>query len=234
MSNDPVITHYNRPPPSTILNQLVDMAAEHLTSIGTLAVPPSNELFSLHQTALGIEVGQYLASMGYSPERRSEVIVATEADKPSHALAFLLYQPLEGVPDACGVSYMAVRASHRNKGIGRLMMQEMLARYPHAELSCFVEKVPIYEALGFQVVGHRETQVRMNTRSYSADGVMAVLDVRAIYQMPPVLAIQQHLLQKYGRKAMLSAEKKLERQAQQINRKAVAFVNERLGVETGE
>lgn len=234
MSNDPVITHYNRPPPSTILNQLVDMAAEHLTSIGTLAVPPSNELYSLHQTALGLEVGQYLSSMGYSPQRRSEVIVATEAGKPGHALAFLLYQPLEGVSDACGVSYMAVRASHRNNGIGRLMTQEMLARYPHAELSCFVEKVPVYEALGFQVVGHRETQVRMNTRSYSADGVIAVLDVGAIYQMGPVLEVQQQLLQKYGRKALLSAEKKLERHAQQINRKAVAFVNERLGVVLGE
>lgn len=232
MSHVPTLTHFNRPPPSVILDQLVEMTGENLTSLGTRAVPVSNELFPLYQATLAIEVGQYLVSMGYSPERCSEVIVATEPSKPSQVIGYLLYQPLAGVADACGVSYMIVRASNRRQGIGRLMIQEMLARYPHAELSCFVEKVPVYEAMGFQVIGYRETQVRMNTRDHSADGVMAVLNVAEIYQMPQVLAIHQGLLQKHGRKALVNAEKKIERQVEQIKRKVVAFVNERMAIAT--
>jgi Acetyltransferase (GNAT) family. len=137
--------------------------------------------------------------------------------------------PVKDDPDACGVAYMAVSASHRRQGIARRMLQEMVGRYPHAELTCAVAKVPYFEAMGFQVVGVRATQVLMNTRDHGTDGLMAVLDVAPIYSSLEVRQIHTYLLQKHGKRAMLDAEKQRDRHLDQMTRKANEFVRERLG-----
>jgi hypothetical protein len=109
------------------------------------------------------------------------------------------------------------------------MLQEMVGRYPHAELTCAVAKVPYFEAMGFQVVGVRATQVLMNTRDHGSDGLMALLDVASIYSSLEVRQIHTYLLQKHGKRAMLDAEKQRDRHLDQMTRKANEFVRERLG-----
>jgi hypothetical protein len=106
-------------------------------------------------------------------------------------------------------------------------MQDVLARYPHAELACAVEKVPAFEALGFQVRAARGTQVLMNTRDYGTNGLMGVLDVAAIYSSLEVRQIHTYLLQKHGKRAMVDAEKQRDRHLDQLTRKVRLFVQER-------
>jgi len=142
---------------------------------------------------------------------------------------FLLSLPVKDDPEACGVAYMAVHASHRRKGVARAMMQDMLARYPHAELTCAVEKVPAFESMGFQLRGVRGTQVLMNTRDYSTDGLMGLLDVASIYSSLEVRQIHTYLLQKHGKRAMIDAEKQRDRHFDQMTHKARMFVHARLG-----
>jgi len=221
------LTHYETPCPEPINAQILQMVVDNLTDISMVAIPPSNLLYNVYQYAIGYEVHLYLEALGGSKGIAVELIVALDAQE--QVIGFLLYLPVKDDPEACGVAYMAVHASHRRKGVARAMMQDMLARYPHAELTCAVEKVPAFESMGFQLRGVRGTQVLMNTRDYSTDGLMGLLDVASIYSSLEVRQIHTYLLQKHGKRAMVDAEKQRDRHFDQMTHKARMFVHARLG-----
>jgi ribosomal protein S18 acetylase RimI-like enzyme len=222
------LTHYETPCPEPINSQILQMVVDYLTDISMVAIPPSNLLYNVYQYAIGYEVHLYLEAVGGAKGIAVELIVAMDEQDPGKVLGFLLYLPVKDDPEACGVAYMAVQASYRRQGVARAMMQDMLARYPHAELTCAVEKVSVYESLGFQVRGVRGTQVLMNTREYSTEGLMGLLDVASIYSSLEVRQIHTYLLQKHGKRAMIDAEKQRDRQFDQMTRKAQVFVRGRL------
>ncbi|AUO23680.1 GNAT family N-acetyltransferase [Pseudomonas sp. NC02] len=221
------LTHYETPCPEPINAQILQMVVDYLTDISMVAIPPSNLLYNVYQYAIGYEVHLYLEALGGSKGIAVELIVALDAQE--QVIGFLLYLPVKDDPEACGVAYMAVHASHRRKGVARAMMQDILARYPHAELTCAVEKVPAFESMGFQLRGVRGTQVLMNTRDYSTDGLMGLLDVASIYSSLEVRQIHTYLLQKHGKRAMVDAEKQRDRHFDQMTHKARMFVHARLG-----
>lgn len=221
------LTHYETPCPEPINAQILQMVVDYLTDISMVAIPPSNLLYNVYQYAIGYEVHLYLEALDGSKGIAVELIVALDAQE--QVIGFLLSLPVKDDPEACGVAYMAVHASHRRKGVARAMMQDMLARYPHAELTCAVEKVPAFESMGFQLRGVRGTQVLMNTRDYSTDGLMGLLDVASIYSSLEVRQIHTYLLQKHGKRAMVDAEKQRDRHFDQMTHKARMFVHARLG-----
>ena len=221
------LTRYTTPCPEPINAQILQMVVDYLTDISMVAIPPSNLLYNVYQYAIGYEVHLYLEALDGSKGIAVELIVALDAQE--QVIGFLLYLPVKDDPEACGVAYMAVHASHRRKGVARAMMQDMLARYPHAELTCAVEKVPAFESMGFQLRGVRGTQVLMNTRDYSTDGLMGLLDVASIYSSLEVRQIHTYLLQKHGKRAMVDAEKQRDRHFDQMTHKARMFVHARLG-----
>lgn len=223
------ITLFEPPPPEPIKSQILQMVVDYLTDISMVAIAPSNPLYNLYQYGIGYEVHLYLDAMDGSKGIPVQLIVASDAQDPDTVVGFLLYLPVKDDPEACAVAYMAVQASHRRRGVGRAMLQEMLGRYPHAELACIVGKVPVFESMGFQVLGARGPQVVMNTRDHGTDGLLAVLDVAPIYSSLEVRQIHTYLLQQHGKKAMVDAEKKRDRHLDQMTRHAMAFVLERLG-----
>lgn len=222
------LTHYTSPCPEPVNSQILQMVVDYLTDISSVALPPSNLLYNIYQYAIGYEVHLYLEALGGAKGIAVELIVATDEQDPAKVIGFLLYLPVKDDPEACGVAYMAVHASHRRQGVARAMMDEMLSRYPHGELTCTVEKVRAFESMGFQVRGVRGTQVLMNTRDYSTDGLMGVLDVASIYSSLEVRQIHTYLLQKHGKRAMIDAEKQRDRHFDQMTRKARLFVQSRL------
>lgn len=221
------LTHYTSQCPEPVNSQILQMVVDYLTDISSVALPPSNLLYNIYQYAIGYEVHLYLEALGGAKGIAVELIVATDEQDPAKVVGFLLYLPVKDDPEACGVAYMAVHASHRRQGVARAMMDEMLSRYPHGELTCTVEKVPAFESMGFQVRGVRGTQVLMNTRDYSTDGLMGVLDVASIYSSLEVRQIHTYLLQKHGKRAMIDAEKQRDRHFDQMTRKAQLFVQVR-------
>lgn len=225
----PQIIHYKTPCPEHFNNQILQLVVDNLTDISMVAIAPSNLLYNLYQYAIGYEVHLYLEALNGTKGIDVELIVATDLDDPETVIGFLLYLPVKDDPEACAVAYMAVHASHRRQGMARRMLREMVGRYPHAELSCAVSKVPYFEAMGFQVIGARETQVLMNTRDHGSDGLRALLDVAPIYSSLEVRQIHTYLLQKHGKRAMLDAEKQRDRHLDQLTRKASEFARERLG-----
>ena len=222
------LTHYTTPCPEPVNSQILQMVVDYLTDISSVALPPSNLLYNVYQYAIGYEVHLYLEAVGGAKGIAVELIVAMDEQDPAKVIGFLLYLPVKDDPEACGVAYMAVHASHCRQGVARAMMDEMLSRYPHGELTCTVEKVPAFESMGFQVRGVRGTQVLMNTRDYSTDGLMGVLDVASIYSSLEVRQIHTYLLQKHGKRAMIDAEKQRDRHFDQMTRKARLFVQSRL------
>ena len=222
------LTHYTSPCPEPVNSQILQMVVDYLTDISSVALPPSNLLYNIYQYAIGYEVHLYLEALDGAKGIAVELIVATDEQDPAKVIGFLLYLPVKDDPEACGVAYMAVHASHRRQGVARAMMDEMLSRYPHGELTCTVEKVPAFESMGFQVRGVRGTQVLMNTRDYSTDGLMGVLDVASIYSSLEVRQIHTYLLHKHGKRAMIDAERQRDRHFDQMTRKARLFVQSRL------
>ncbi|KAA0980523.1 GNAT family N-acetyltransferase [Pseudomonas sp. ANT_H12B] len=225
----PQITYFKTPCPEHINSQILQMVVDNLTDISMVAIPPSNLLYNIYQYAIGFEVHLYLEALNGAKGIAVELLVATDDDDPEKVVGFLLYLPVKDDPEACGVAYMAVDGGHRRQGIARRMLREMVGRYPHAELTCAVNKVPYFESMGFQVVGVRGTQVLMNTRDHGSDGLMGLLDVASIYSSLEVRQIHTYLLQKHGKRAMVDAEKQRDRHLDQMTRKANEFVRERLG-----
>lgn len=221
------LTRYTTPCPEPINSQILQMVVDNLTDISSVALPPSNLLYNIYQYAIGFEVHLYLQALDGSKGIAVELIVATSAQDPEKIIGFLLYLPVKDDPEACGVAFMAVQAGSRRQGVARGMMQEVLARYPHAELACAVDKVPAFAAMDFQVRGARGTQVLMNTRAYATDGLMGVLDVAAIYSSLEVRQIHTYLLQKHGKRAMVDAEKQRDRHLDQLAHKVRLFVQGR-------
>jgi ribosomal protein S18 acetylase RimI-like enzyme len=219
------LTRYTTPCPEPINSQILQLAVDNLTDISSVALAPSNLLYNIYQYAIGFEVHLYLEALDGSKGIRVELVVALQDET---VVGFCLYLPVKGDPQACGVAFMAVHAGSRRQGVARAMLDDVLARYPHAELACSVEKVPAFEAMGFKARGARGTQVLMNTRDYGTDGLMGVLDVAAVYSSLEVRQIHTYLLQKHGKRAMVDAEKQRDRHLDQLTRKVRVFVDQRL------
>ena len=223
------LTHYASPCPEPVNSQILQMVVDYLTDISMVAIPPSNLLYNIYQYAIGYEVHLYLEALGGGKGIAVELIVAMDEQDPAKVIGFLLYLPVKDDPEACGVAYMAVQSGHRRQGVARRMLREMVGRYPHAELTCAVAKVPWFESMGFQVLGARGTQVLMNTRDHRSDGLMGLLDVASIYSSLEVRQIHTYLLQKHGKRAMVDAEKQRDRHLDQLTFKANEYVRGRLG-----
>jgi ribosomal protein S18 acetylase RimI-like enzyme len=223
------LIHLDTPPPEFIDSQIMQMVVDYVTDISMVAIAPSNPLYKLYQYGIGYEVHMYLEAMNGAKGIAVELIVALDPEDPQQVAGFALYLPMKNDPEACAVAYMGVRTVDRRKGIARAMLDAVIARYPHAELACFVTKVPYFEAMGFQVIGARGPQVVMNTRDHSSQGLVAVIDVAPIYNSLEVRQIHTYLLGQLGKRAMADAEKQRDRHLDQLTRQANAFVRERLG-----
>ncbi|HLD66349.1 MAG TPA: GNAT family N-acetyltransferase, partial [Pseudomonas sp.] len=219
--------HLDNPPPESLKSQVLQMVVDYFSDISPVSLTPSNPLYQLYQYVIGFEVHLYLQAMDAARETSARLILALDDQDPSQVLGFALYLPVMDNPEACTLAYLAVQSSHRRHGMARALLQHMTTRRPHAELACVAGKVPIFEALGFQVLAARGPQVLMNTREDGADGSVAVQDLAPIYQSREVRQIHAYLVQQHGKKAMGEAEKKRDRQLDQMARQAQALVDER-------
>ncbi len=201
------LTHLNTPPPESMKKQVLQMVVDYLSDISAVSLPPSNPLYQLYQYVVGLEVHRYLDSMDGAQAGKPELIMALDADDPASLLGFALYLPYVDDPDACSLLYLAVQDSHRRQGIGRAMVEEMLARYPHGEVACVAGKVPYFQSLGFQPLAARGPQVLMNTRSQASSGLVAVQDLEPIFKSEEVRQIHSYLVKQHGAQVMGDAEK---------------------------
>ncbi|WP_312478786.1 GNAT family N-acetyltransferase [Stutzerimonas nitrititolerans] len=215
------LTHLDTPPPESMKSQVLQMVVDYLGDISAVSLTSGNPLYPLYQYVVGFEVHRYLDSMDGAQAGKPELIMTLDADDPARLLGFALYLPYVDDPDACSLVYLAVQESHRRQGIGRAMVEEMVARYPHAEVACVAGKVPYFEALGFLPLTARGPQVMMNTRSQTSNGALAVQDLEPIFHSKEVRQIHGYLVKQHGEKAMSDAEKERDRLLDQLARQAL-------------
>lgn len=108
---------------------------------------------------------------------------------------------------------MAVKKSHRRRGLGSTMMREAIARYPNVELIFPVKEVSFYQQMGVQVIDAENTQVVMNTTSENTPGLMGIVNADQILHSPQAKKIHAQLVGRSGVKVMANAEKQLQREA---------------------
>lgn len=221
------LVNLDTPPPESLKSQVLQMVVDYFSDVSPVPLTPSNPLYQLYQYVIGYEVHLYLQAMDSAVESTARLILALDDEDPSQVLGFALYLPSQDDAEACTLAYMAVRASHRRRGIARALVQQMVKHRPHAELACAANKVPTFESMGFQVLAAQGPQVLLNTRDHRSDGMVAVQDLAPIYQSKEVRQIHAYLLQQYGRKAMSEAEKKRDRLLDQMAHQAQALVKER-------
>lgn len=222
------LTHFDGPVSEPVNSQIVQMVVDQITELSMMDITPSNLLYNIYQYTLGFEVHLYLEALGGTKGIAVELIIATDDQAPDTVTGFALYLPVKDDPQACGIAYMAEQTGQSGRGVTQALLHEVMRRYPHTELTCSVRKVADFEAMGLQVLGTRGPQVVMNTRNHGTDGLMGVLDVSAVYSSTEVRQIHTYLLNRHGKKAMIDAEKKRDRQIDQLTAKARSFVAERL------
>ena len=221
------IIHYKTAVPQALALQVLGLAVANVTDIAMVNVPATNPLHAVYQYAIGAEVRAYLDAMDGSIGIPVELIAALNSENTSEAIGFLLYLPVSGARDACGVTYMAVKEGFRRQGVAKEMMAELLRRYPHAALTCVVEKVPYYEAMGYQVIGTRGPQVSMNTRDHECAGRMGVINVEPIYGSQEVRDIYAALARKHGIPRIQQAETDLSNHVNGLTAQVEEFIKGR-------
>ncbi|CAE6916297.1 GNAT family N-acetyltransferase [Pseudomonas marincola] len=221
------LVHLETPPPEDLKSQVLQMVVDYFSDISPVSLTPSNPLYQLYQYVIGYEVHLYLQAMNSDQQSSARLILALDDEDPSQVLGFALYLPSEDDEQACTLAYMAVQADHRRSGIARAMLKKMIAHRPHAELACAADKVPTFEALGFQVLAAQGPHVVMSTRNYRSAGMVAVQDLAPIFQATEVRQIHAYLLKQHGKKAMSDAESKRDRVLDQVAYQAELLVKER-------
>lgn len=214
-------------PPESLKSQVLQMVVDHFSDISPVPLTPSNPLFQLYQYVIGFEVHLYLQAMDGTADSSAHLILALDDEDPSRVLGFALYLPSQDDTEACTLAYIAVQPHHRRHGIARAMLQKMIEHRPHAELACAAGKVPVFEAMGFQVLAAQGPHVLMNTRDHRSNGMVAVQDLAPIYQSREVRQIHTYLVKQNGSKAMREAEKKRDRLLDQMTWQAQSLLKER-------
>lgn len=221
----PTLTHLTSPPPESLKSQVLQLVLDCFSDLSPAPLTPSNPLYPLYQYVIGHEVQLYLQAMGREPASSARLILALDDEDPSQVLGFALYLPSVGDPEASTLLYTAVQARQRRRGIARAMLAQMQQLHPHAALACVADRVPVFQALGFQVLGARGPQVLMNSRQQASDGWVAVQDLAPIFQSREVRQIHSYLLKQHGERAMRDAEKQRDRLLVQLARQAAARVD---------
>jgi GNAT superfamily N-acetyltransferase len=223
------LTQLNGPPPEALKTQVLQMMVDYFSDISPISLTPSNPLYQLYQYVIGYQMHLYLQAMDSAQASSPQLILALDDQDPSQVLGFALYLPSKDDSEAGTLVYLAVQASQRRHGMARAMLQRMLTRHPHAELACVANQVPIFEAMGFQVLTAHGPQVLMSTRDYRSDGMLAVQDLTPIYQSEEVRQIHAYLVKQHGKRVMTEAEKQRDRLLDQMTLRAQTLVRERCG-----
>lgn len=221
---------FENTPQEHVTRQVLRLVEDNASELSSWSIPRSNIQYELHQWALVAEVKQYLQLMGKLSSAPSELAVAL--DDATNVIGFVLYLPTPTNPEACGISYMAVAAGARRQGVARAMMEQLVERYPHVELTCAVHLVPLYERIGFQVIegSDHPTQVVMNTRSYSTTAEMRPLNVEDLFHSEEAQRFQQRFVRDHGRAAVVQSYEQIRRHIKQLQQQVQFYVSNRRAV----
>jgi GNAT superfamily N-acetyltransferase len=222
------LAHLSSPPPESLKSQVQQMVVDYFADVSAVPLLPSNPLYQLYQYVIGYELHLHLQTMNGEAEGPVQLLLALDDEDPARVLGFALHLPSPDDAAACTLAYLAVHSEHRAQGIGRALLQRVLERRPHLELACVADKVPLFEALGLQVLAAQGALVVMSSRDYRSSGMVAVADLAPVFASTEVRQIHAYLLKQHGQRAMQQAEKQRDAHLDTLALQAQQLVDERL------
>lgn len=192
----------------------VDLIEKHLR-------PGGGPTGSMCQTTVEVEVRTYLSEV-LTGEFGLKVAPVVAKDECNNLIGFAI--ALEGKLDTdCGLNYAVVHKDYRRQGVLRAMIHELQARYRFIGLSCKLDKVPYYEALGFRITGPQKVQVAM---SWGLDKPHADMVILGFDQSDEVQGAKAAFARLNGAKAQKILRKLGEAQREQAE-KVLAYLEKR-------
>lgn len=143
------------------LEQAVRLASSNYVELINKFVRPYGPTSGLCKVQVETEVKAYLEDVLYKNMGTDAGAVFVKDIGTGEVIGFSIY--LSGLnPTDCGLNYMVVDKRHRRQGIMKAMVDEIRKTHLFIGLSCNIDKVPYYEAIGFVVTGPELSQVAMS------------------------------------------------------------------------
>lgn len=161
--------------PGGLFNAVMAMAEDNLVSLSKQVITEDSPIFGLARVKLLQEIGRYLDGIGQPGIPFHLIVALKEEADGDRLLGFMVYTTrIQGDPSVAGLNYAAVAKPERRKGVLREMMATLQSSYPIVALTCSIENVPIYEALGFYPKGASGTHVTMESAPLPPGQTMCV------------------------------------------------------------
>ena len=161
----------------------------------------------------------------------AEVIVAVDDSvAPEKLVGFITYKPRSPALTSASIAYAVVDAAYRGRGLLKAMLNELLSHYPNLGLDCPVALVPLYEKLGFRVIGAQGGHVAMNLGEIN--GIHITFTEQEMMHCPQMKEAQLRMKATL-RQEWAAALDRFHRQNAQAELRAQEFVSSKLS-ETGK
>lgn len=143
------------------IDQAVRLARSNYVELINKFVRPHGPTSGLCKVQVETEVKAYLEDVLYKNMGTDAGAIFVKDVGSGDVIGFAIY--LSGIdPSDCGLNYMVVDKPHRRQGVMKAMIAEIRKTHSFIGLSCNIDKVPYYEALGFRVTGPELSQVNMS------------------------------------------------------------------------
>lgn len=135
------------------LISLVTKNAHTISSVIFKTNSPLYEYFSLREIA---RTNRYLDRIGEAGASGASLIVTEDK---GNIIGYILYHCTTTNEKDISIASTIVDQNYRRQGILKNMMDILKSENEGIALTCFVEKVQIYEKLGFKVIMQQDTQI---------------------------------------------------------------------------
>ncbi|WP_164973686.1 GNAT family N-acetyltransferase [Flavobacterium sp. YO64] len=143
-----------------------------------------------------IRARMYLSRLNDVEPRRTYLITAS--NNYDQIIGYILYHKVVGRPFDISIISTIVSSEFRNHGIFKNMMNILKNEFSSITLSCFVEKVPLYQKLGFQIACNIQTQIGMYYGTLNDDGQVVSIDEDEIDKIDVVISTLASLKNRVG------------------------------------
>lgn len=213
--------------PEKLSRQVREMGAEYSDELAMDAFHKSSPMNIVGRAMMNLELGTYMSAMGRHDAEEPGLIVASD-DQKDLVLGFLLYAPLTGDSGQCGILYTAVSIEMRKRGILRQMLAQLAKSFHQSTLSCQISLVPMYEHLGYHVIGHRNSQIVMTNGNTPSLGRMRLMNPESAMHHPMVLQANSEMILRFGQEQILSSLIKHSQDVQAKQTQAEAFAKAKI------
>lgn len=153
------------------LEQAARLARVNYIELINKFVRPHGPTSGLCQVQVETEVVAYLSDALYKDIGTDAGAVFAKDANTGEVIGFTIF--LSGlIPTDCGLNYIVVDKRYRRQGVMKAMLAEIMKTHTFIGLSCNIDKVPYYEALGFRITGPETVQVAMSWGLNKPHGLM--------------------------------------------------------------